>query len=107
VALEVDDPYPKFCYSRCVETSRQDLEGKDLAVNEVKLEPLKDGACIQMLHMGSFEQEWEIISQMIDFTQKHECKSHGHHHEIYISNSRHVLPERLKTVLRMPVRRLI
>jgi hypothetical protein len=81
-------------------------KGKDPAVNKVKLERLKEGTCVQMLHIGSFEQEWESISQMLDFARKQGYESHGHHHEIYISDPRRVPPERLKTVLRMPVRNL-
>jgi hypothetical protein len=80
-------------------------KGKDPQVKAVKLETLSEGPCIQMLHLGSFENEWETLSQMLDFAQRQGYESHGHHHEIYLSDPRRVPPERLKTILRMPVRR--
>lgn len=83
---------------------RQIDKGKGPEVNAVKLETLSEGPCIQMLHLGPFEDEWETLSQMLDFAQEQGYESHGRHHEIYISDPRRVPPERLKTILRMPVR---
>ena len=78
-------------------------KGKDPEVTNVKREILSEGPCVQMLHIGPFEQEWETISQMLEFAQQQGYESHGRHHEIYLSDPRRVPPERLKTILRMPV----
>jgi hypothetical protein len=78
-------------------------KGKAPQVKEVKREILCEGACVQMLHLGPFDNEWETISQMLEFAQEVGYQSHGRHHEIYLSDPRRVPPERLKTILRMPV----
>lgn len=81
-------------------------KGKDPEVKAVKREILCEGPCIQMLHLGPFENEWETISQMLEFAGEAGYESHGRHHEIYLSDPRRVPPERLKTILRMPVRQV-
>lgn len=81
-------------------------KGKDREINHVKREIMREGPCVQMLHIGPFEKEWESISQMLDFARQQGFESYGRHHEIYISDPRRVPPERLKTILRMSVRRL-
>lgn len=79
-------------------------KGKDPEVRNVRLETISEGPCMQMLHLGPFENEWETIAQMLNFAHEHGFESHGHHHEIYLSDPRRVAPERLKTILRMPVK---
>jgi hypothetical protein len=79
-------------------------KGKDPQVGQVKREILQQGPCVQMLHLGPFDREWETISQMLDFAREQGYEAHGRHHEIYLSDPRRVPPQRLKTILRMPVR---
>jgi hypothetical protein len=80
-------------------------KGKDAAVKGVMLESIAEGPCVQMLHVGPYEREWGTISQMLEFAEAEGYRSHGRHHEIYLSDPRRVPPERLKTILRMPVTR--
>ena len=80
-------------------------KGKDPEVEEVKLEAVAEGSCVQMLHVGPYDREWETISQMLEFAAEEGYESHGRHHEIYLSDPHRVPPERLKTILRMPVRK--
>ena len=88
--------------SQAAKTLRE--KGKDPEVEEVKLETIAEGPCVQMLHVGPYDREWETISQMLEFAGEEGYESHGRHHEIYLSDPRRVPPERLKTILRMPVR---
>ncbi len=78
-------------------------KGKSPTTKEVRLESLTEGLCVQMLHIGPYEQEPETIAIMKDFAEKSGARLDGKHHEIYISDPRRVLPERLKTILRHPV----
>jgi len=65
---------------------------------------IEDKECIQMMHIGSYDNEPESFRQMEDF-----CKQSGYkreskqHREIYLSDFRRVSPEKLKTVLRFRV----
>ncbi len=81
-------------------------KGKTRLVREVRLEPLIEGRCVQMLHVGPYEREHKTIELMRSFAEKNALQFHGRHHEIYLSDPRRVAPEKLRTVLRMPVRPL-
>jgi hypothetical protein len=77
--------------------------GKAPSVQQVKLEELQEGLCVQMLHVGPYDREPESIALMKSFAEEKGRLLHGRHHEIYLSDPRRVAPERLKTILRIPV----
>jgi hypothetical protein len=77
--------------------------GKPPEVNEVNLERIDEGRCVQMLHVGPYERECETIGKMKSYAESQGFRLAGPHHEIYISDPRRVPPERLKTILREPV----
>lgn len=76
--------------------------GKAREVEEVRLETIKEGLCVQMLHVGPYDKEKESVDLMLTFAQAKGLKLSGPHHEIYLSDPRRVPPERLKTILRQP-----
>jgi hypothetical protein len=78
--------------------------GKGAEVQRVRLETLTEGQCVQMLHVGPYDQEGKTIEVMRAFAAKHQLATHGRHHEIYLSDPRRVAPEKLKTILRHPVK---
>jgi len=78
--------------------------GKGEEVKRVRLESLAEGLCVQMLHVGPYEKECETIAVMKAFAEQQQLLFSGKHHEIYLSDPRRVPPERLKTILREPVR---
>ncbi len=80
-------------------------KGKGAEVENVKLETLSEGECVQMLHVGPYENEGESVAVMKIFAEKEGLVFHGRHHDIYISDPRRVPPERLKTILRHPVKK--
>ena len=79
--------------------------GKGEDVKRVHLESLAEGRCVQMLHVGPYNKEHETIAVMKAFAEAKHFELSGKHHEIYLSDPRRVPPERLKTILRHPVRR--
>lgn len=79
-------------------------KGKTNSVNKVNLIEHEFSHCIQMLHIGSYEEESRTIEQMAAFAAKHQLSATGEHCEIYISDPRRIPAERLKTILRMPVK---
>jgi hypothetical protein len=80
-------------------------KGKTPSANQVKLESLKEGLCVQMLHVGPYDREAETIARMKAFAEEKGLQLRGRHHEIYLSDPRRVAPEKLKTILRIPVRK--
>jgi hypothetical protein len=76
---------------------------KPVEVKEVKLEPISEGLCVQMLHVGPYDQECESTRLMQSFAETKGLHFSGPHHEVYLSDPRRVPPERLKTILRHPV----
>ena len=78
-------------------------KGKTSSVKNVKLITHQFGPCVQMLHIGAFEDEGRTIEQMLAFANSQQLIPSGEHCEIYISDPRRVPPERLKTILRSPV----
>jgi hypothetical protein len=80
--------------------------GKGEGTDRVRLESLTEGPCVQMLHVGPYDKECETIALMQAFAEKQQLQFSGRHHEIYLSDPRRVPPDRLKTILRAPVRRV-
>ncbi len=71
---------------------------------------VEEGLCVQMMHVGPFDAEPESVAKMDRFLAE---QGYGNdftdarlHHEIYLSDARRVPPERWRTVIRHPVRKL-
>ena len=79
--------------------------GKGEDVKRVRLEVLAEGRCVQMLHVGPYDKEPDTIAVMNALAEQQHLRLAGKHHEIYLSDPRRVEPERLKTILRVPVQR--
>jgi len=97
---------PEFVTPEIAEKARQEVIKKkkiDL-VNEVKFEKMKEGKCIQILHIGPYSTESESWEEIIKLMKEEDLVENGHHHEIYLSDPRKVAPEKLKTILRQPVK---
>ncbi len=79
-------------------------KGKAPEARSVKLETIDEGQCVQVLHVGPYDQEGVTIELMNTFVQEQGLSLHANHHEIYLSDPRRVPPERMRTILRHPVR---
>lgn len=78
--------------------------GQPTEVNAVELTTLAEGECVQVLHVGPYDQEPQSLALLTAFAAGRGCKPSGPHHEIYLSDPRRVPAERLRTILRLPVR---
>lgn len=73
-------------------------------LDDVKFAKICDGKCIQMLHVGKFEDEPATFAIMEDFAESQNLtRASKVHREIYLSDFRKVAPEKRKTVLRFQV----
>lgn len=78
-----------------------------VGLDKMRLEVLDEGLSVQTLHVGSFDDEADILRELHDnFIPANGYKMIGKHHEIYLSDFRRVAPERLRTILRQPVEKL-
>ncbi len=89
------------------EAIRQVRQAKDpTSLDQIRLERYYEGLSVQIMHFGSYDDEGPVLSQMhSDFIPNNGFVENGKHHEIYLSDPRRVVPEKLKTVLRQPVRK--
>ncbi len=66
-----------------------------------------EGLSVQILHVGSYADEAPTIARLHkEYLPENGLVENGHHHEIYLGDPRKVAPEKLKTILRQPVRRI-
>ena len=78
-------------------------KGKDAEVAEVQIRKLKEGRCVQVLHVGPYDQVGESIETLRSFAKDRSLKVRDALHEIYLSDPRRVKPEKLRTIVRHPV----
>lgn len=82
---------------------------KGLNLDKVQYRVIEEGLCIQCLHVGPYDDEPATMALMEQhaaaegYAEDH--TDERRHHEIYLSDPRKTLPEKLKTVLRMPVKK--
>ena len=77
------------------------------APESLRLEEYAEGLSVQILHIGSYDDEGPVLRRLhAEYLPENGLTETGHHHEIYLSDPRKTAPEKLKTILRQPVRRL-
>lgn len=96
---------PAFVTPKLFEDARAQAKGKhpEQPFELAELVPMREGRSIQVLHIGPYDQEQPTIEQLQQYAQQNGLIISGKHHEIYLSDPRRTAPEKLKTVLRVPV----
>lgn len=89
-----------------VETATQK---KKLDCSKAEFMTIDEGLCVQMMHIGPFDNEPESVAIMDAFLEENgyenDINENRLHHEIYMSDARKVAPEKWKTVIRHPIRK--
>lgn len=71
---------------------------------------IEEGLCVQCMHIGAYDEEPATCAMMDAFLLENgyvnDFSDNRRHHEIYLSDARRVAPERLKTVIRHPVKKI-
>ncbi len=97
---------PYFVTEEVLELAKEQVRKKkpNLAVDNVNFEEIKDGLSVQMLHLGSYDNEERTFKEMKKFIEENNLEIASLlHREIYLSDARKVSAEKLKTVLRYRV----
>ena len=67
-----------------------------------------EGLCVQCMHIGPYDDEPATVELMHNFMEEQgyelDITDERMHHEIYLSDARRVAPEKLKTVVRHPIK---
>jgi hypothetical protein len=85
--------------------SAASVKRPDLPIGALKSVVLVEGRSLQIMHVGSYDAEAATLARLHrDVMPTRGLTWNGRHHEIYLGDPRKVAPERLKTVLRQPVR---
>jgi hypothetical protein len=98
---------PEFMGTKELRSAAASLaaKGKGADVDRVQLETVREGRCVQVLHVGPYDREPESIERMRTSAAEKKYDFKGPHHEIYLSDPRRAAPEKLRTILRIPVQR--
>ncbi len=74
-------------------------------LEKIEFGDVEEGRCVQMMHLGSYDNEPETFRQMELYCEENNLvRMSKKHREIYLSDARKVAPEKLKTVLRFKVK---
>lgn len=83
---------------------------KKLDCPAAELLPIDEGLCVQILHIGSYDAEPETVAVLDRFLAENgyvnDFSPIRLHHEIYLSDARKTAPDKLKTVIRHPIKQI-
>ena len=102
---------PDFISGKDIEWAvRTATKKKKTDCSQVKFLTVNEGLCVQIMHIGPYDNEPVTVKLMDDYLAQNGyanvLNSERMHHEIYLSDPRKCLPEKMKTVIRHPVKRL-
>ena len=84
---------------------------KRLDLSKVEYFTYDEGLCVQCMHVGPYDDEPATVAEMHEFMESQgyalDITAHRMHHESYLSDARRTAPEKLKMVIRHPVRKVV
>jgi hypothetical protein len=80
--------------------------GRTPAMGRLRLGKFREGRAVQILHVGPYSAERTTIGRIEEYLGAKGLVAAGRHHEIYMSDPRRTAPDKLKTILRVPVARM-
>jgi hypothetical protein len=75
-----------------------------VALPKMRLETYHEGKSVQIMHIGSYSEEEPSIEKMHQYAFDQGYELRGKHHEIYLSDPRRTVQEKLRTVIRQPIK---
>ena len=102
---------PEFVTPDVFEWAKENLRKKnpDIDLSSTRLVTYTEGLCCQVMHIGPYDDEPATIEKLGRFTEESgyicDIGEERRHHEIYLGDPRRTKPERLRTVIRHPVRK--
>ncbi len=88
--------------------TREATKKKKTDFGAVEFLTYNEGLCVQCMHVGSYDDEPATVELMHEYMRENgyelDITDIRYHHEIYLSDARKVAPEKLKTVIRHPIK---
>ena len=102
---------PDFVTAETFEWARKTAEEKKKTdFSKAEFLTVEEGLCVQCMHIGAYDNEPKTIEEMREFLETNgyteDITAKRLHHEIYLSDPRKTAPERLKTVIRIPIKKI-
>ena len=83
---------------------------KKLDCSSAEFLTIDEGLCVQIMHLGAFDDEPATVALMDAYLERNgyvnDMNMERLHHEIYLSDARKVAPEKWKTVIRHPIKKI-
>lgn len=101
---------PEFVTTGVLDWARSELarRGKDVDTSRARVTTWTEGLCVQVMHVGPYASEPASVARMHAWAQEHgyavDLSEQRRHHEIYLGDPRRSAPEKLRTVVRHPIR---
>ena len=87
-----------------------ETEKKKIDCSPAEFLTIDEGLCVQIMHQGSFDSEPATVALLEDYLKEqgyeNDINEQRLHHEIYMSDARKVAPEKWKTVIRHPIKKV-
>jgi hypothetical protein len=98
---------PKFVTEALFKEAVQRVKEKKNppALQKMRFELLCEGLSAQIMHIGPWATEKPTIEKIYAFMRENDYDFNGTHHEVYLSDPRKSSPEKLKTVIRQPIKK--
>ena len=105
--IRLPDFITKEDFEWAVETA---TNKKKLVCSSAEFMTIEEGVCVQIMHLGAFDDEPATVALMDAYLEQNgyvnDMNAERLHHEIYLSDARKVTPEKWKTVIRHPIKKL-
>ena len=105
--IRLPDFVSKEDFDWAVETA---AKKKNLDCSSAEYLTIDEGLCVQIMHLGAFDDEPTTVALMDEYLEQkgyvNDMNMERLHHEIYLSDARRVAPDKWKTVIRHPIRKM-
>ncbi len=97
---------PQYVTSEDVKAAIELVKKKKelIAIAKIRFESFSEGKAAQIMHVGPYSSEGTTIAKIHEFIQNSGCTLRGKHHEIYLNTPGRIAPEKLRTIIRQPMK---
>lgn len=101
---------PDFVTPEIVEWAKTEAaQKKNIDTSKAEFLKITEGLAVQVLHQGPYDEEPETVEAMHAFLETTDYQIDlgptRHHHEIYLSDPRKAAPEKMRTIIRHPIKK--